>query len=225
MKGYEDISRSKLVRRVPVIIRLDGKSFHTLTRKYFGKGFDINFLNLMQLTTQCLMNEIQGCEFAYTQSDEISLLLTDYKHVDTQGYFCYNLNKLISISAGIASAYFTSNLNLQLDNRAPLAVFDSRAFSLPQDEVCNYFIWRQQDATRNAIQMAGQEMFSQKQLHKKSCNDIQEMLFTEKGINFDSFPTVRKRGLCVVEGEMDNEIPIFTKDRNYVEKFVDIEES
>jgi tRNA(His) 5'-end guanylyltransferase len=96
--------------------------------------------------------------------------------------------------------------------------------SLPQDDVCNYFIWRQIDATRNAIQMAGREHFSHKELHKVNCNGIQEKLFQEKGINFNDYPTVRKRGFCIVKGVVDLDIPIFTKDREYVERWVYVRE-
>ena len=112
------------------------------------------------------------------------------------------------------------------------AIFDSRVFAIPKDEVNNYFIWRQQDATRNSIQMLGQANFSHKELHKCSCNMIQEKLFTEKGINFNDIPTTQKRGACIVKeqylvGEatrtrwiVDKEIPIFTSDRDYIGKFV-----
>ena len=115
------------------------------------------------------------------------------------------------------------------------AMFDSRVFALPKEEVVNYFIWRQQDATRNSIQMVGQTNFSHKQLHKKSCDDIQEMLFQEKGINWDDIPTSQKRGVCVIKEQyklnneqntfrtrwvVDPDIPIFTQDRNYIEKYL-----
>ncbi len=224
MKMYEDNTRYYLTKRVPVIVRLDGKGFHNLTKKYFNKGFDVNFLNIMQLTATYIANNVQGCSLAYCQSDEISLLLTDYKTIQTQGFFDYNINKIVSITASMASAWFTANLSLQLNNRSPLVLFDSRAFNLSQDEVCNYFIWRQQDATRNAIQMAGHENFSHKELQNKSCNDIQEMLFTNKQINFNDYPTIRKRGFCIVNGQLDDNIPIFTQDRKYIEQHVYIRE-
>jgi len=222
MKYYESVTDYTLTKRVPVIIRLDGRAFHTLTKKYYNKGsyqrgYDFDFVNNMIYTCLYVQEHIQGCTLAYCQSDEISLLLTDYKTIKTQGWFNYEIRKMISISAGLASGYFSRELGR-------VAIFDSRVFSIPQDEVCNYFIWRQQDATRNAIQTAGQEYFSHKELHQKSCNEIQEMLFKKHNINFNDYPIIRKRGFCVIDEQVDDIIPIFTQDRDYIEKHVYIRE-
>jgi tRNA(His) 5'-end guanylyltransferase len=119
------------------------------------------------------------------------------------------------------------------------AMFDARCFSIPKEEVCNYFIWRQQDATRNSIQMVGQANFSHRELQNKSCNEIQDMLMTQKNINWNDFDTVKKRGSCCAKTgkhtivdiqtgeqkerlvwEIDKNIPTFTQDRNYIERFV-----
>lgn len=225
MKAYEDITNIKLTKRSAVIIRIDGRAFHTFTQKYFNKGYDSLFTNFMISIGRCLASEVQGCDFIYGQSDEISLLLTDYKTIRTQGWFDYELRKLISISASLASAEGTCLIQgFDLEDDHIRVIFDSRAFIIPQDEVCNYFIWRQQDATRNAIQMAGQEKFSQKQLHGKSCNTIQDMLFKEKGINFNDYPSLRKRGWCIINGQLDLEIPVFSQYRKYIENFVYVRE-
>lgn len=217
MKEYERCSEIILPRRIPVIIRIDGRAFHTITRKRFGKKWSMEFTEQMTKTAIALMKDIQGCDFCYSQSDEISFLLTDYKTIRTDRWFDYDLRKLVSISASLASSLFSRIYGVNI-------CFDSRAFSIPQDDVCNYFVWRQIDATRNAIQMAGREYFSHKQLHLKSCNDIQEMLFQEHKINFNDYPIVRKRGFCLVDGNVDYEIPIFTKDREYVERYVYVKE-
>ena len=118
-------------------------------------------------------------------------------------------------------------------------MFDARCFNIPVDEVTNCFIWRQQDATRNAIQMLGQCNFSHKELQKKSCNDIQDMLMLEKNINFNDMPTEFKRGVCCIKKQIpctdrlvgyktdwviDKEIPIFTQDRSYIENVLVIPE-
>lgn len=215
MKQYEQTAAYTLTRRVPVIIRIDGRAFHTITRKRFGKSWSMEFVQQMIDMARFVQADIQGCDFAYCQSDEVSFLLTDYKTINTQGWFGYDLRKLISISASLASSYFSKIYGKEV-------CFDSRAFSLPMDEVCNYFIWRQIDATRNAIQMAGREHFSHKQMHLKTCNMIQEMLFQEKQINFNDYPTIRKRGFCLIQKELDNEIPMFTKDREYINRFVNV---
>lgn len=223
MKRYEDITRILLPRRIPVIIRVDGRAFHTLTRKYFGKSWDMEFVKLMIGTASKLVTEIQGCDFAYCQSDEISLLLTDYRTINTEPWFGYDLRKIVSVSASIATDKFCYLLRTGTDRRANVN-FDSRAFSVPQDDACNYFIWRQQDATRNAIEMAGREYFSHKELHEKTCDDIREMLFQRHGVNFNDYPTVRKRGFAIVDGKLELDIPIFTQDRNYVERHVYVRE-
>jgi tRNA(His) 5'-end guanylyltransferase len=217
MKGYEGISRHYLSKRIPVIVRIDGKAFHTVTRKSFGKKWSQDFTSMMVETAKAVQKEMSGCSIAYCQSDEITFLITDYKTISTSPWFDYNVQKLSSVSASIAASTFSL-----LHGKA--VSFDGRSFSIPQDEVANNFIWRQQDATRNAIQMAGYEYFSHKQLKNKSCNDIQEMLFAEKGINFNDYPTIRKRGFCIINGKLDNEIPIFSKDREYIEKHVFIRE-
>ena len=216
MKQYESVSAWTLPRRIPVILRIDGRAFHTITRKRFGKAWNMEFVELMIETAKTVITDMQGCNFCYCQSDEISFLLTDYKKITTDAWFGYDARKMISISASLASSVFS-----QLHGRN--ICFDSRVFSLPQDEVTNYFIWRQIDATRNSIQMAGREYYSHKELTNKSCSMIQEMLF-QKGINFDKYPTVRKRGFCIVDDQVDLEIPIFTKDREYIEKHILVRE-
>lgn len=215
MKGYENVFSMELTKRIPVIVRIDGRAFHTITRKRFKKAWSMEFVEQMIEVAKVVAKEM-NCSFCYCQSDEVSFLLTDYRTIKTQPWFSYDVRKMISISASIAAATFSRVYG-------SLASFDSRAFTLPQDDVVNYFLWRQKDATRNAIQMAGRENYSHKQLHKKSCNDIQELLF-QKGINFDKYPVVRKRGFCIVNGEYDDNIPIFSKDNKYINQHVYVRE-
>lgn len=266
MKGYENISRTCLTRRVPVIIRLDGKAFHTFTRG-LEKPFDFTLMKVMQLTMQYLCANIQGCVFGYTQSDEITLVLTDYATIKTDAWFGYNVQKMASVSASMATMEFNrlfrkefedavlgwnpdrKDLALMEDRLAKLqekqftACFDARCFSVPVDEVCNCLIWRQQDATRNSIEAVGQANFSHRQLMGKSCGEVQDMLFKEKGINWNDFPTDCKRGSAcyrvISEEEIDDprnpgnkitvqrrrwivdaDIPIFSQDRQFVERFL-----
>ena len=263
--NYENISRYYLTRRMPVIIRVDGRSFHTFT-KGFKKPFDDVLVKTMQDTMKYLCENVQGCVLGYTQSDEISLVLTDYAELTTDAWFGNNLQKMCSISASMATLAFnkafTRNISKQskrfyteyLEEKdasyietleiamSKGAMFDSRVFTIPKEEVCNYLIWRQQDATRNSIQSVGQANFSQKELHGKSCNNIQDMLMTQKGINWNDYSTTLKRGSCCIKADdslteydevrnicgyterskwvIDNEIPIFTQDRNYIEKLI-----
>src|SRR5574343_592926 len=153
IKTYENSYRIKLPIRLPVIIRIDGKSFHQYT-KNFKRPIDERFIHIMDETAKYCCSNIQGCQIAYVQSDEISFLLTNYKNLNTQSWFDNNLQKIVSISAGLASAFFTNFsycvLNEKSDLFNKIAIFDSRAFVIPKEEVNNYFLWRQQDATRNS---------------------------------------------------------------------------
>jgi len=125
---------------------------------------------------------------------------------------------MVSISAAVAATNFT----LCWGKNEPV-YFDSRVFILPENEVVNYFIWRQQDCTRNSIQMVAQSMFSHKELHGKSCGDLQEMMF-QKGTNWNEFKAYWKRGRVVTKQGVDENIPVFSQDRAYIEKFMEVEE-
>ena len=219
MKRYEGVSRNFLTRRVPVIIRLDGKAFHTFT-KGMRKPFDRILMSAMQDTMKYLCENIQGCVFGYTQSDEITLVLTDYTTIKTDAWFGYNVQKMTSIAASMATLAFNSffidganaacqyydmessvEAALEFDysvyeRRFGQALFDARAFSVPVDEVCNCLIWRQQDAPRNSIEAVGQANFSHKELQGKNCNEVQEMLWSKCKINWNDFPVDCKRGSC-----------------------------
>ena len=221
---YEQIPKTKLMRRTPVIIRIDGKAFHTFTRG-FQKPFDEVFIKTMQETTKYLCENIQGCVLGYTQSDEISLVLVDYQRFETSAWFDYEIQKMCSIAASMATMVFNKFFENNVDDyrfskwdgvskyeegteeyiKTLLkavekgAMFDARVFNIPKEEVTNCIYWRQLDASRNSIQMVGQANFSHKELQNKSCNDIQDMLMLQKNINWNDFPTYQKRGTCVVK--------------------------
>ena len=222
MKGYENVQRNVLTRRTPVILRVDGRAFHTFTRG-FATPFDQMLHNTMVATASTLVGEIQGAKVAYSQSDEISILITDYDTLTTDAWFGYNIQKMVSIAASVATIAFNQSLNGYpaydpLSKRA-MAQFDARVFNLPKEEVVNYFVWRQQDASRNSIQMLARSQFSHKQCHQKNVSQLQDMLM-EKGINWNNTPTHFKRGFCFSKDGVDREIPVFTQDREYLEKFV-----
>jgi tRNA(His) guanylyltransferase len=244
-QNYENVFKYKLPERMPVIIRLDGRAFHTLTAKS-DKPFDKNFIDLMDETAEYLCKEIQGVQLAYIQSDEISLLLHNYKKLDSQSWFNNEIQKMCSISAGLASAYFTMVYNESIiayrnhRNTLQLSQFDSRCFVIPEEEVCNYFIWRQKDWERNSIQMLAQSLYSHKELMNKNTAELNELCF-QKGKNWNDLEVSLKRGRsCVynlqhsgkiddidvfnMKWNIDNNIPIFTEDRNYIEKYLKIDE-
>ena len=199
----------------------------------------------MQETTKSLCENIQGCKIGYVESDEISLLLTDYDTLQTDAWFDYSVQKICSVSASMAALFFNKywQKNIAefnstdkeyyevLKNKSELgAYFDARAFNLPKEEVTNYFIWRQNDATRNSIQSLAQANFSQKQIHSLNNSQLQDKLHEEKCINWNDYKTVEKRGSCVVhvfdksinrsKWIVDEEIPIFTQNRDYIENIL-----
>lgn len=243
-ENYENRAKTKLLRRTPVIIRLDGKAFHTFTKE-FNKPFDEILILTMQKTMLALCKLVQGCVLGYTQSDEITLVLTDYTKLETSAWFDYDIQKVCSVSASIATLVFNrcflneiqkkyesiSELTASIYYQAWLkgALFDTRCFNIPKEEVTNCLLWRQQDATRNSINAVGQAYFSHRELQGLNVNQIQDKLFKEKGINWNDLPIYLKRGSCCIKQEInelsawviDNYIPIFKEDgRNYIEKLI-----
>lgn len=223
-RQYEDRTRYCLPRRTYTIVRIDGKAFHTFTRGC-AKPFDYALMSDMDQAATALCEQAMGVRCAYGQSDEYSVLLTDFELNSTEAWFDGNIQKIASVSASIFTEAFPQ----------AGACFDARVFTIPDPvEVQNYFIWRQQDATRNAILMAGYSEFSAKQMHGKNTNEVQEMLFQERGINFNDFPINAKRGRVVwkesyevsyeigsgascarTRWSVDTEMPVLTQDRAY----------
>lgn len=200
---YESRTRYLLPRRTNIIIRIDGKSFSSWTR-HLDKPFDIRFIRAMQNTALELCSQVQGCKLAYTQSDEISLWVTDYDTLETDCFFDGNIQKIASVTASIATARFNkAAVNMAMDWRQQdLALFDSRVFSIPEvDEVLNYFVFRNNDCERNSIQSLARSKFSQKQLHKKDQKAMQEMLFSEYGINWSKHCTPEEKNGTVISKE------------------------
>ena len=277
---YEQIPKTKLMRRCPVAIRIDGKAFHTFTRG-FQKPFDEVLINSMQETMKYLCENIQGCVLGYTQSDEITLILVDYKKLTSSAWFDYEVQKICSIAASMATMAFNRAFAMNVEDFEQYyateheingwygtgtpeyemcqiyskavnkgAMFDARCFNIPKEEVTNLCYWRQLDASRNSIQMVGQANFSHKELQNKSCNDIQDMLMIQKGINWNDLPTYQKRGSCCVRNKVviesdgvmataqlrdtsksenewiiDTDIPIFKGEgREYIDRLVFIGE-
>lgn len=213
------------MRRTPVAIRIDGKAFHTFTRG-FSKPFDDVLISAMQDTMKYLCKNIQGCVLGYTQSDEITLILVDYKRLNSSAWFDYEVQKMCSIAASMATMAFNKAFHRAVEDadlfwkigwtpqsveiqqkymeilRAAEdrgAMFDARCFNIPKEEVTNLVYWRQLDATRNSIQMVGQANFSHKELQGKSCEKIKEMLITEKGISWENFHPMYKHGSCCIK--------------------------
>lgn len=243
MKCYEKVSQTKLMKRTPVAIRIDGKAFHTFTRG-MEKPFDKVLVESMQETMKYLCENIQGCVFGYTQSDEITLILTDYATFETSAWFDYEVQKICSIAASMATMKFnqifrnkTSNSEYFLErySKSDGAMFDARCFNISKEEVCNLVYWRQLDAIRNSIQSIGQAHFSHKELQNKTCEMIKEMLRAREGVKpWEEYPIYLQRGTACYKAEVihmdnshhiewyvDKNMPILKgENREYLERFI-----
>lgn len=257
--AYENRYRMYLPDRIPVILRLDGKAFHSFTRG-LKKPFDALFIKTMQDTMEYLCANIQGCKFGYVESDEISLCLWNWSKNESDAWFGNNLQKMVSISASMAGVAFNRYWNRNvaeylcaeycsncesiiteeedkyrttIKNKAEILmpVFDSRAFIIPAEEVHNYFVWRQNDCMRNSIQGLAQSLYSEREIHRINTSKLQNKMFSEKGVNWNDYSVVERRGTCIykvptkvigLNGEtvirnkwtMDINMPILSKPEN-----------
>src|ERR1051326_5167129 len=194
MKVYENIvSGQMLLPNLPIMVRIDGKAFHTWTRGC-QRPYDTGVMNLFDETTKYLV-EATDAAIGYTQSDEITLVLWNGGKIESKVLFDGRVSKLTSVLASMATAKFNQLVPMALPAKATsLALFDCRVWSVPtQQEAVNCLIWRELDATRNAISMAAQSMYSHKELQNKNSNEMQEMIF-QRGQNFNDYPARFKRG-------------------------------
>jgi len=227
---YEDRTRIKLPRRTYTVIRIDGKAFHTFT-KGLNQPFDDGLMEDMNATAEYLCKNIQGAKLGFVQSDEISVLMTDFDNLQTDAWFDGNIQKIVSVAASMATSKFNHLRLKRLFDRynddkvtvelscnfvirqivdTKLAEFDARVFTIPSlTEVCNYFIWRQQDTVRNSISSVAQSLYSSKELHGKNMSEQQEMIF-QKGINWNDYDPMLKRGrfICKEEHEVVSDIDL-----------------
>lgn len=252
MKGYEKRRKVHLEPKIPVIIRIDGRAFHTYTQG-FEKPFDSAIIEAMKYTTMKLCEEVQNVRLAYSQSDEITLFLADYGSKNTQQWFGGDPDKIISLSASIATYYFNEYMNehywSKFPERKKPATFDSRVYNMPRHEVVNNFIWRQQDGIRNSISGLAQAHYTEKELNKKSTGQMLSML-ADKDAHWEELETYKKRGFCVTKEYyvlnpielnlpdhikvpesvkrsrwvVDDDIPVFSEDKSYVDILVMIGE-
>lgn len=201
MKRYENITRQYLTPRTNILLRLDGRAFHTYTR-HCNKPFDDGLMADMDKTAIALCEEIQGCKLAYVQSDEITLWLTSYDDITTMPWFDGNIQKICSIGASIATAEFNRERikRLESDNfDIPFAHFDARVWTVPElHEVANTFLWRSQDAARNSVQMMARSLYSHAELEGKNNSQLQEMIF-QKGQNWNDLPSRYKCGRIILK--------------------------
>lgn len=219
MKKYENVSKNVLMNKTPAIIRIDGKAFHTWT-KGLDRPFDKKFYAAMAKTTIDLVNNIQNAVFAYGQSDEISIFLKDYENYNTESWFDGNIQKITSVSASMATAYFNKYANKMKIDQDKLAFFDSRVFTLPPHEVINYFIWRQNDFIRNSVESTARYYLGHKACHGL---DKQGMIDALRQLDepvdwYHDLDTIYRLGYTYVRGQdqINVNVPNFTECKEYI---------
>jgi tRNA(His) guanylyltransferase len=251
MKRYEEATRFSLPRRTYTILRVDGRAFHSWTRG-LEKPYDIDFIHLIDCTAISLCEQISGAQFAYVQSDEISVLAVDFLDINTESWFDGNVQKWCSVGASVATMAFNRRVMDYLTQagdmaankilqKAPNAMFDARVYTIPDPiEVENYFVWRQQDAERNSVMMLARAYASHKQLAGKKRADQHEIIH-KAGDNWAKHPVRFKHGAVVRRSEdilhlsilpdptkkksnwgVDPNTPVFTKNREYLRGLVPI---
>ncbi len=217
MKEYEKVNDRMLVANVPFIIRLDGVAFHTFTKKLVRPMDDI-LADAMQKTMLSMCMDVPYCKYGYTQSDEITLVCVIDDVLNNSGFYGGRVNKITTVTAAKATKYFNKHFfdNVEkykkdsnafknvtdlktYERKLFIAEFDSRVFNIPEHDIINNLIWRQQDAVRNSINALGFANLSQSQMHKKNTSQVMDMLMLEKKINWNDCCTYQKRGCCAVK--------------------------
>ena len=234
MKEYESVSNLSLIKKLPVIIRIDGKQFHTFTQG-LAKPFDPAISQSMIDTTKYLCKNIQNIKLGYTQSDEITLVLTDWDRNTTESFLGYKIQKLVSILASMTTMYFNKifeyyqNLYHYSKIKEGNAMFDARAFNVPLHEVENVLIWRQQDAIRNYVSSYARHLFGHKNIIGKSVKQMIEML-NQLEYPWEKFPPMYKHGVCVKKIKLDDDntmwdsdldTPVFLENRSYITEMIE----
>lgn len=240
MKEYESVTDHTLMKRTPLILRLDGVAFHTFT-KGFSKPYDLTIAMMMRYVADNLRKIISNVVFIYSQSDEISLLIKDWGNINTDCWFDNRLQKLCSVSASYATAFANEYLynmitDVELKNmlsddidflktKVNKVHFDCRALNIPENDVKNYFIWRQDDAIRNSKQGFAQGVFKQKELMNKNVEEQIEMVKNKTGVDYYNLPDWVRKGFCICKSKtglitQDYCIPIFKETNEYIEKFL-----
>jgi len=231
--AYENRFKYMLPLRSYTGIRVDGKTFKTYTRG-LERPFDAGLVEDMNKTAIYLCSNIIGAKIAYVQSDEITVLMTDFYDINTQAWYNNEVQKMVSVSASFATTAF-NDARLQrfgYDENFKWAQFDSRVFQFSsREEAINNLIWRQQDATRNSLQSTGRAYYSHSELNNKSGADIHDLLM-KININWNDYAVGYKRGRVVVKEDVTlpngtvrkkwtvKEPPIFEKEKDFLRDYI-----
>lgn len=202
MKLYENQEAGrKFIPLLPIIARIDGRSFHTFT-KGLNRPYDERLTQCMIETTKYLVEETNAC-IGYTQSDEISLAWYS-NDIKSTIWFDGRIAKMTSQLAAQATIKFFTEIQARLPEYASrMPTFDARVWQVPTlTEGSNVFVWREQDAVKNSISMAAQSVYSHKVLMGKNGSQKQDMLM-QKGINWNEYPAFFKRGTYVQRRKLE----------------------
>ncbi|MBY0508308.1 MAG: hypothetical protein K2X03_30630 [Bryobacteraceae bacterium] len=209
--NFEDALRLRLPRRTHLVLRIDGRRFHTFT-KQLARPYDFGLAAALDTAAMALAAEMSGCRLGFGQSDEYSFLLTDFGSEHEKMWFDGNVQKIVSVAASIFTAHFTRAF--------ALATFDARVMVIPRRaDVADYFIWRQTDASTNSLNMLASAHYAHEELAGKSAAEKHDLLHA-KGLNWAKQETSFKRGRIIRPAsggwEVDPEPPVFTRDRGYL---------
>ena len=250
MDRYESTVSMSLKTKTPVFIRLEGKSFGAFTQ-HFQKPYDPIMTRTMQQTAKQLCAEANGCVFAYTASNEITLILTDYHKWNSVPWLDYDVMRMCSAAASIATIAFskafadsmewflqTYNGN-DKDNLYTAyceasnygARFEAVCFNVPEDRVCEMVFHQQYQWRRNSILSLANQNFSHREVVGKTLDELHEML-AEKGIFWHDLPTEYRHGSCCSKGvnpfgrkkkwRIDTEMPLLTDSNQiYLQQIMD----
>lgn len=208
---YRSITDVRLIPNSYVMVMLDGRSFSRFTKKYFLRPFDISFINMMNKTAKYICENVENAKFAYVQSDEINIVLSDFDNEKTEAFFSYRLSKILSICASMASAKFNNLLGqFLLDNESiyslkdqPLIEFDCKAWNLPSfDEVYSSILYRQRDCVRNSIQQTAQTYFSHHKLNGLNVDEQKELLIKIYDVDWDKFDDGKRFGRFIIKKDV-----------------------
>lgn len=193
MKGYEKITRTFLMENTPVIIRIDGKAFHTYTKPYefpFSDALKDVFLYTIKKT----LLHLQGFTLGYYQSDEVSFFIENYKNIKSDLWFDGNIQKITSVIASIFTGYFNEYAISLTGFTDTLAFFDARTFNIPKEEIVNYFYWRYKDNKRNYIQSLASEYYSHKDRQGKNTQQLFDMIESTGVDVYKDIPSCYRNG-------------------------------
>ena len=221
-KYFRGLTDYRIVPGGYTLLMLDGKNFSKMIKNTFKKPFDEDFIHMMNETAKYLVEHLQGAKIAYTQSDEISILVTDFDTPQTDLLFGGRLCKINSIAASMATAEFNrlfmkyqleqtkTSEDYRFENvidkicKMKLVQFDCKCWMVPtENDMFAWFLHRNLDCIKNSKNQTSQTYIPHKQLVGKTADEGIELLKNEKGIDWYALPDGMKYGRIICKKEMN----------------------